>query len=42
MKRPKEHLTDAAGKRLLREALEPLGWTLNETQDDTALPACHR
>lgn len=34
MKRPDEHLTDSAGKRLLRDALEPLGWTLNETSDD--------
>src|SRR5258705_12035667 len=34
MKRPDKHLTDSAGKRLLRAALEPLGWTLNETSDD--------
>jgi hypothetical protein len=34
MKRPDKHLIDSAGKRLLRAALEPLGWTLNETSDD--------
>lgn len=32
--KPEEHETDRAGKRLLREALEPLGWVVNEVQED--------
>ena len=29
-----EHETDRAGKRLLRGALEPLGWVVNDVQED--------
>ena len=29
-----EHETDRAGKRLLRDALEPLGWVVNDVQED--------
>lgn len=32
VERTDQALIDAAGKRLLREVLEPLGWVLNETQ----------
>lgn len=32
--KPKEHDIDFAGRRLLRDALESLGWVLNEVQDD--------
>lgn len=39
IQRTAEHQTDSAGKRLLREALEPLGWTVNDTQDDYAIDA---
>jgi hypothetical protein len=37
--RTAEHQTDSAGKRLLREVLEPLGWTVNDKQDDYAIDA---
>src|SRR5579864_3920763 len=32
--KPKEHDINQAGKRLLRELLEPLGWVVNDTQED--------
>jgi hypothetical protein len=32
--RPKEHDIDRTGKRLLREVLEPLGWVVNDVQED--------
>ncbi len=32
MKRVEQHLTDAAGKRLLRQLIEPSGWTLNQPE----------
>ncbi len=32
--KPDEHETDRAGKRLLRETLEPLGWVVNDVQED--------
>ena len=32
--KPKEHETNRSGKRLLREALEPLGWVVNDVQED--------
>lgn len=34
MKRPRQHIIDDAGGLLLRQALEPLGWTLDETSRD--------
>ncbi len=32
--KPEEHETNRAGKRLLREALEPLKWVVNDVQED--------
>lgn len=32
--KPQQHDIDRAGKRLLRKALEPLGWVINEVQED--------
>lgn len=32
--KPEEHDTNRAGKRLLREVLEPLGWVVNDVQED--------
>lgn len=32
--RPQEHDINRAGKRLLREVLEPLGWVVNDVQED--------
>jgi hypothetical protein len=32
--KPEQHETDRAGKRLLREVLEPLGWVVNDVQED--------
>ena len=32
--RPEEHDIDRAGKRLLRAALEKLGWILNDVEED--------
>lgn len=32
--KPEQHEIDRAGKRLLREALEPLGWVVNDVQED--------
>lgn len=32
--KPIEHDIDRAGKRLLRESLEPLGWVINDVQED--------
>jgi Domain of unknown function (DUF4365) len=32
--KPEEHEIDRAGKRLLRSALESLGWVLNDVQED--------
>lgn len=32
--KPEEHEIDRAGKRLLRGSLEPLGWVVNEVQED--------
>jgi hypothetical protein len=32
--KPEQHEINQAGKRLLREALEPLGWIVNEVQED--------
>lgn len=34
MKRPEQHITDAAGERQLRSVLEPLGWTVNKIEHD--------
>jgi hypothetical protein len=34
IEKPKEHETDRAGKRLLREVLEPLGWVVNNVEED--------
>ncbi len=34
IKKPKEHDIDFAGRRLLRAAIEPLGWAVNETERD--------
>ena len=28
MKRPEQHETDSAGQRLVRDALEPVGWVV--------------
>lgn len=32
--KPEEHDINRAGKRLLRELLEPLGWVVNDVQED--------
>src|ERR1035438_3028929 len=32
--KPPQHDIDIAGKRILRDALEPLGWIVNEVQKD--------
>ncbi len=32
--KPEEHEINRAGKRLLREVLEPLGWVINDVQED--------
>ena len=32
--KPIQHNIDNAGKRILRDAIEPLGWTVNEVQSD--------
>jgi Domain of unknown function (DUF4365) len=32
--KPKEHDINQAGKRLLREVIEPLGWVVNDVQED--------
>jgi hypothetical protein len=32
--KPEEHEINRAGKRLLREVLEPLGWVVNDVQED--------
>jgi uncharacterized protein DUF4365 len=32
--KPEEHEINRAGKRLLREAVEPLGWVVNDVQED--------
>jgi hypothetical protein len=32
--KPEEHEINRTGKRLLREALEPLGWVVNDVQED--------
>jgi hypothetical protein len=32
--KPEQHETNRAGKRLLREVLEPLGWVVNDVQED--------
>jgi hypothetical protein len=32
--KPEQHDIDAAGKRLLREALESLKWVVNEVEKD--------
>ena len=32
--KPEEHDTNRAGRRLLRAALETLGWVVNEVQED--------
>lgn len=32
--KPEEHEINRAGKRLLREVLEPLGWIVNDVQED--------
>jgi Domain of unknown function (DUF4365) len=32
--KPEEHDINRAGKRLLRDVLEPLGWVVNDTQED--------
>jgi hypothetical protein len=32
--KPRQHDIDDAGKRILRDALEPLGWIANEVQKD--------
>jgi hypothetical protein len=32
--KPEEHDINRAGKRLLRELLEPLGWVINDVQED--------
>lgn len=32
--KPEEHEINRAGNRLLREALEPLGWVVNDVQED--------
>lgn len=34
MKRPQQHLVDARGTAQLRAVFEPLGWVVNEIQDD--------
>lgn len=34
MKRPKQHEIDSAGQRLVREALEPLGWVVRAVEPD--------
>jgi hypothetical protein len=34
IKRPPQHDIDYAGKRILHDALEPLGWVLNEVKQD--------
>lgn len=35
--KPEEHEINRAGKRLLREVLEPLGWVVNDVQEDYAI-----
>lgn len=32
--KPEQHEIDRAGKRLLRSVLEPLGWVVNDTEED--------
>jgi len=32
--KPEEHDIDRSGKRLLRQKLEPLGWVVNDVQED--------
>jgi hypothetical protein len=32
--KPEEHEINRAGKRLLRDVLEPLGWVINDVQED--------
>lgn len=34
MKRPQQHITDAAGERQLRSIFEPAGWTVNKIEHD--------
>jgi len=34
IEKPSEHETNRAGKRLLRDVLEPLGWVVNDVQED--------
>jgi len=34
IKRPEEHDIDRAGKRLSRSVIEPLGWVLNDVEED--------
>ena len=35
--KPREHDIDREGKQLLRNALESLGWVVNEVQEDYAI-----
>jgi len=35
--KPEEHEINRAGKRLLREVVEPLGWIVNDVQEDYAI-----
>ena len=37
IKKPDEHEINRAGKRLLREALEPWGWVINDVQEDYSI-----
>ena len=40
--KPEQHEIDRAGKRLLREVLEPLGWVVNDVQEITGLTVTFR